>query len=156
MNMDQSVVPGVITGFDKEGNVELSVAVSDYMKDREMPRKIVNAKKEASSIINEVQKLVPEGKPSRVPRINTWEAGKKIEEGIIEISNNYGVYITNVKDFVAKKLNVDPRTINFFVQFYNAIDKENVDERLSWTDYRKGFKHRDKESFLNYIRSIRS
>ena len=144
-----------ITKGDKE-YWTLIFGLSDFIADKRPAEYEKAISEELHILLEEIKKMLPDGKPSKVKRKNLWEIGNMILNKREEISKKYGIYITNIVEAVAIKLNIVPRTVNFFVQFRNVIPLNKVDESIPWKVYQIALLLKDKKRFEECISLYKS
>ena len=124
---------------------------SDFVTNRRPAEYEKKISKDLDNLLEEIKKILPDKKPSKVKRVKIWEIGDMILNKRDEIIRKYNIYITNIIEAVAIKLGIAPRTVNFFVQFRKVIPKNKIDENIPWKVYQIALLLKDKRRFEECI-----
>lgn len=151
--MKHKIIPAKykkIVDKDKEYWI-LIFDVQDFLTD-EKPRKYQKEiYDQLMTLVEDIKKLLPCSKPSKVARKNLWKIGHKIIKKREEIAEKYGIYITNLIEVIAANLNLAPRTVNFFVQFCETVSEDDINEEIPWKIYQTCLLLKNKSMFKKCI-----
>ncbi len=156
--LQENYVPALLKKININGNSrwELAFSLRDFLKGKKIASKKKEALDTVVDMLEHIKKLLPDGKPSKVPRKNLWDIGDLILTTKDKIAKENNIYITNFIENIAKELNLADRTINFMVQFRNIISKEDIDENISWKMYQEALLLIDKSKFKECIQLIKN